>query len=379
MKIAIEARALSASRGVRSYVRQLISALLAQHAQDSLVIGYDRVEQQGTFPNSQEVIVPLHHELLLPLWLRRITRKLQSFSPDVLHFTKAAVPSGVHIPAVVTIYDVIPLLFPQGQTLLRRAYWRKELIRAAQRAQHIITISDTSRRDIERLLGVAAEKITVTPLAVDTDFFYRRTDAKILTQKYGIEYPYLISVGTLEPRKNFELLIRAYARCVPHLPHHLLLVGKKGMAAGGIMRTIATHNLQDRVHWLSDVPDADIPYLLSQAELFVFPSVYEGWGLPPLEAMACGTPVLVSDGGALPEVVQKAARCLPFSTPELTERLHDTVFEDALAANMNSLLTSPIELQRLGRAGQQQAKVRNWDGVAETTRRVYATVAEKGL
>lgn len=371
MRIAIEGRVISAKGGgVKTYAYQLIRHLLkVVPAQDVTVI-IDRATARGTFPAARELLVPLRHETFLPLWLRwQIPRALRQLKPDVVHFTKADVPSGSekprHYKTVVTIFDVIPILFPAGQTLLRRLYWPRALERAALTSHHIITISEASKRDIIARYGVPDDKVTVTPLAVETNHF-RPASKDARWQK-----PYLLFVGTLEPRKNVPLLVRAFARVAKNMPHQLVIAGKSDSDYGNILREIEVKKLTERVKIVDFINYEDLPALYSGADLFIWPSVYEGWGFPPQEAMACGTPVVVSDGGALPEVVGSAGEVVSFSADSLPGRMRDIDFEEHLANKILSVLNDQGKREEMSRAGLERVKQFSWDEVAKRTAGVY--------
>ena len=374
MKIAIEARAISAKGGgVRTYAYQLIRHLLkVVPAQDVTVI-IDQAAARGTFPAARELLAPLRHETFLPLWLRwQIPRVLRQLKPDVAHFTKADVAGGPaklrHYKTVVTIFDIIPALFPAGQTFLRRLYWPRALERAALTSHHIVTISEASKQDIIARYGVPDDKVTVTPLAVETNHF-RPVPKDARWQK-----PYLLFVGTLEPRKNVPLLVRAFARVAKDIPHQLVIAGKADSDYGNVLREIEVQRLAGRVRVEDFVDYGALPALYSGADLFVWPSIYEGWGFPPQEAMACGTPVVVSDGGALPEVVGGVGEVVPFSVDSLPARTRDIDFEEHLANKILSVLNDQDKREEMSRAGLERVKQFSWEEVARRTLEVYKSV-----
>lgn len=382
MKVTIEVRALSArGGGVKTYVWQLIRHLLLKYQADfDLSLIYDRRTTRGLFPQTQEIVVPLPHELALPWWLeRRLPTQLRKLKPDLVHYTKAAVPSITTGRSIVTIYDVIPLLLPSSQAWSRRWYWPTALRQAATRSDHIITISEASKRDIVRLLGSPPDKITVTPLAIDHDHFKPVDDEAVLKttrQKYQLSDHYLLFIGTIEPRKNIPLLGRMFRRIMAHIPHQLVIAGKKGLKHGPVLRQLEAFGLpSNRLRLLNFVPYADLPALYSGADAFIWPSVYEGWGLPPQEAMACGTPVIVSDGGALPEVVGSVGKIIPFTTADLDERQHDEGFEWRLAEMTTEVLGwSEPERQQYRQAASRHVRQFSWSRVADTTADVYHKV-----
>jgi glycosyltransferase involved in cell wall biosynthesis len=381
MKIAIEARALSAAgSGVKTYTYELIRHLLETDRQNRYVILYDSAKAKGITPGAQEVIVSLRHEGLLPWWLnKQIPQKLQELRVDLVHFTKADVPAKKVIPTVVTIYDVIPLLLPQSQSWTRRLYWPRALQRAVRNSDHIMTISEASKHDIVRLLDVAPDKVTVTPLAIDLDFFrpQSKEEIQVFRQKYQLEKPYILFTGTRDGRKNITGLLRAFAAIAKDIPHQLVISGGKALKQDDAVTVAAELKLGERIRFLDFIPQDDLPLLYSGANLFVYPSVYEGWGLPPQEAMACGTPVIVSNGGALPEVVGEAGRIVKFTTDDVAQRLQDREFEQKLAQNIREVLTNTATCDVLRAQGLARVRQFSWEKVAQTTLGVYIKVSAK--
>ena len=314
-------------------------------------------------------VVSLAHEALLSWWLNyRVLGKISKDSFDLLHFTKADVPIRKILPTVVTVYDVIPLLFPESQSLTRKWYWPRALHRCATYADHIITISQASKRDIVSLLGVEESRVTVTPLSVDTNRF-----SPGVVARDGV--PYILFVATRDQRKNVRGLIRAFDKIKHDIPHKLVVVGRDALVSDGANAEALSLNLMDRVSFLSDINDADLLPLYQGADLFVWPSIYEGWGLPPLEAMACGVPTIVCNGGSLPEVVGKAGVVVSFSTDVLSERLYDEGFETKLSRAMANVLTDSSKSNELRKLGPVHAKSFSWDALARDTIGVYNSVS----
>jgi len=359
MKVAIEARALvSKGSGVRTYVQELINNLPAGHQYE--IIDTERV--------------PLPHELLIAPWLNfAVGHVLDHIKPDVAHFTKAAVPWRKKYSTVVTIYDLIPILLPESQKTMARWYWPGTLRRAARTSDHILTISEASKKDIIDNFEVDPGKITVTPLAVDLGHF-TSPPALSLEKERGLR-PYVLFVGTREPRKNVPLLVRAFARIVDQIPHDLLIAGRVYKGSEDVEREIMKAGLEDRVKLPGFVDYKELPGLYAGADLLVWPCVYEGWGLPPMEAMATGTPVIVSDGGSLPEVVGEAGEVVKFATNDLSKRKQDVDFEERLADKMVEVLQDKAKLERMRAAGLVQVRKFSWAEVAKKTVEVYERVA----
>jgi glycosyltransferase involved in cell wall biosynthesis len=358
MNIAIEARAFSTkSSGIRSYVHNLVEQL-KKHPEISIDI----------ITGSSNSKTPLRAELFTPYWLsHQVTPYLTQTKPDLVHFTKAAVPNNLLIPSIVTIYDVIPLLLPETQSPLRRIYWPKTLKSATSNANHIITISQQSKKDIIEKLHVSADKITVIPLAIDTNHFKP-------TENKPTNNPYILFVGTWDARKNIKLLIDAFSSIADQIPHKLIIAGKPAHKDDGSRDHAASSSYASRIEFKENVPYSELPGLYANADLFIFPSAYEGWGFPPQEAMACGTPVIVSDGGSLPEVVSDAGIVVPFLEKEVHARMHDKDFTRRLAQEMLSVLTSPEKQQAMITKGLAQASRQTWQDVAEQTIAVYKQV-----
>lgn len=378
MKVAIEARALAfAASGVRTYTRELITHLIRGAGGDEYTILHSSADSMGTFASATEHLVSLRHKALFPWWLQhQVPAALKKIKPDVVHFTKADVPTHKQYPTVVTVYDVIPLLFPESQSVGRRYYWPRAFHRAAKYSDHILTISEASKRDIIEQLQVAPDTITVTQLGIDRQYFQRPSDATIQSFRnhYGLAAPYVLFVGTRDTRKNVVALVRAYDKVAHDLPHHLVVTGGRAFKNDIAIQELARATHRDRIHFLERTPQADLPALYAAADLFVCPSVYEGWSLPSLEAMACGTPVIVSNGGALPEVVGDAGVVVPFAVEKIAERTSDKEFEERLARAMHTVLSDSAEQQSLREAGLARVAQLSWDSVAKKAHEVYERV-----
>jgi len=361
MNILIEARALSAmSGGVKTYTHELIANLVALHPESSFELLYTANRLKGTFPTTKETTISLLSEALLPLWMSKIAAYANTKKPDIAHFTKAAIPRKKILPTIVTIYDIIPVLFPETQSPLRRLYWPLALKYAANNADHIMTISDTSKRDIMKHFGIDENNITVTPLAVDLQHFRPSTPAGRSGQA-----PYILFVGTRDARKNIASLIRAFARIAHQIPHQLVIAGRSAKKQDNSLQISRELGLEQRIEFREDVSYAQLPALYSNADIFVWPSVYEGWGFPPQEAMACGTPVIVSDGGALPEVVGDAGVVVPLSEN----------FVEQLSHEMISLIHDNARKQDLRERGLARVQLFSWKSVAEKTWEVYKKIS----
>jgi glycosyltransferase involved in cell wall biosynthesis len=219
-------------------------------------------------------------------------------------------------------------------------------------------------------MPAAAEKIRVVPLGIGREFQVLRDEAAFsrLRIKHKLPTRFILFVGGLEPKKNLPRLIAAYRllRRDPSVSHALVIAGSPSWDRSAVRRAIHAGGLEDSVILTGFVPPDELPLLYNMADLFVFPSLYEGFGLPPLEAMACGTPVLVSDRGALPETTGNAAM------------VTDPLVPDRIAAAMKSILTDPALRDGLRARGLARAREFSWSAAAAATEAVYAEVAERG-
>lgn len=223
---------------------------------------------------------------------------------DVVHTPVLLVPPRRSVPLVVTVLDLSFILFPEYHGRWWRTMARRGLRRAVREADALIAISEHTADDLIRLTGVRRERVHVIPLAADPRFAPVNNPA--VPVRYGIEGPYVLYVGALEPRKNLGVLLHAFAQ-MGNTDVKLVLAGPRGWMFDEIFDTVQRLGLSSRVVFPGFVPDEDLPALLSGAEAFVYPSRYEGFGLPVLEAMSCGVPVITTNASSLPEVAGDAA------------------------------------------------------------------------
>ncbi|MFQ6057444.1 MAG: glycosyltransferase family 4 protein [Anaerolineae bacterium] len=323
MRIGIDyTPAVQQRAGIGRYTRCLVDALAELDRENEYVLfagtrGGGPVRRDWppnfrlrTVPLTDRHLAILWHRLRLPLPVDLLTGPVDLFhSPD---FTLPPLWQG---KAIVTIHDLSFLRYPQGAEPNLRAYLERVVPRAVARADLVLADSQSTKKDLIELLGVESDRIEVVYPGVEARF--RPLDDEDLLARvrarYGLDAPFILSVGTLEPRKNFVRLIEAYAllRERAAIPHRLVIAGGKGWLYEGIFARVEELGLEDDVRFLGFVPDEDLPALYNLADLFVFPSLYEGFGLPPLEAMACGTPVVTSNVSSLPEVVVTSAHAGP--------------------------------------------------------------------
>lgn len=286
---------------------------------------------------------------------------------DVTHFFNYIVPPFVHGKTVVTVHDMVYRAYPETVRGRTKHMLDLGLVPSMRRADRIVTDSEFSRSEIIKYYPEFSEKIRVVPCGVDTEKFHPETDPdKIaaMRNKYGIPKNYFLYLGTLEPRKNLERLIDAYAQFAGKQADTpaLVLAGGKGWLYDGIFAKVKALGLQDNVLFTQYIDSADMCALMSGALAFTFPSIYEGFGMPPLEAMACGTPVLVSDAASLPEVT---GDCAVIVKPDDT---------DSIANGLERLYLDENLRRRLSAEGLERAKLFSWERSAQMLYAIYEEI-----
>ena len=274
---------------------------------------------------------------------------------DLLHGPAFVGPLASACPFVITVHDLSFLFYPQGFRPLNRIYLQFLTRLSARRARRVIAVSHSTKRDLVQHYGLLPDKVDVIHNGVDASFRSLPVDqVAAFRARAGLPDRFVLFVGTLEPRKNVARLIEAYARLPKERPP-LMLVGGKGWLYDDIFARVEALNLSDEVHFVGYVPAEDLPCWYNAAELFVYPSLYEGFGLPPLEAMACGTAVITSTASSLPEVVGEAGL------------LVDPVEPAALAMAMEQVLSDRELRETVRAAGQVRAQSFSWEKTARCT------------
>lgn len=363
MNIGIDAsRAARPERtGTENYSLHLIRALLDLDSPHRFRLYFNRQPAANLLPPSPQAdlrVIPFPR-----LWTHvRLAWEMLLHPPDVL-FVPAHVLPLIHPRSVATIHDLGYRHFPEAHTRSARLYLEWGTRYSARASRLVIADSRATRDDLVSMYGVPECRIRVAYPGICPGLAPVSDSAVIdrVRGKYGISRPYLLYVGTLQPRKNLLRLMDAFAA----LPEQyvLVLAGKKGWLYSDILSRAEALGVGRRVIFTGYVPDEDLPALLSGAEVFVFPSLYEGFGLPVLEAMACGAPVVCSDTSSLPEVAGDAA---------LLVSPTDTA---ALAAAMNQVLTDGDLRQRLVLRGREQAAKFTWQRCAQTVLEVLEEAA----
>lgn len=296
-------------------------------------------------------------QFLAPLILRR-TRA------DLFHGVHSVVPLATSTPSVVTVHDLAFIRFAQTFRAYNRAYLDFATRLSVRRAARVLVVSEHTKREVMGLLGVPAEQIVVTPNAVRDHFRVpEKSTLEAFRTAKGLPERFLLYVGTLEPRKNLPTLLEAYATIARTHDVPLIVGGGKGWLYDAVFRRLEELGLQERVRFVGYVEEEELPLWYAAATVFVFPSIYEGFGMPPLEAMACGTPVVTSNSSSLPEVVGDAGITVPPHDPAGFAKALDRVLSDA-------------ELHEELRArGLAQARRFSWRITAERTLAAYRAVA----
>jgi glycosyltransferase involved in cell wall biosynthesis len=374
LRIALNAQLLSFSDNYRSGgISRVIYHTLLELGHDPRGHAYEVFVPEAPMPNDWGALhfYPSGRGTLRPamriMWEQTLfARELRRSKPDLVHGMAYSVPVGWSGPSVVTIYDLSFLLFPRAFKPANRIYLAATTRATARRAKRVLTISEHARRDIVRLLSVPEECVDVTYPAVE-DRYRTLPDDEVRAFRVarGLPEAFVFAVGTLEPRKNLVGLLQAYARVGKPRPP-LYVAGGTGWRFDPIFDTVRQLHLSEEVHFLGFVPEDELPLWYNAARLFAFPSLYEGFGLPVLEAMACGTPVITSTAASLPEVGGKAAVLVP---PADTQRI---------AQEMERVLDDPQVRIEMRTAGRIQASRFSWRAMTDQTVASYGRAVGRG-
>jgi glycosyltransferase involved in cell wall biosynthesis len=365
MHIVIDGRMIS-NTGIGRWLQNVVGHLARIKSDHKITVLVNRDSEQvrsfhlQTSPLQYSTpIYSIREQIILPL-------QLGSEHPDVVHFPNFNVPLVQRIPLVLTLCDLIYYIYPQAcPSWIGHQYARFMIRAAAKKARRIITLSEHSKRDLILHLGCPPEKIVVVHPAIDSEVFHPQDPASIeaVKQKFGIQRPYLFYTGNHEPRKNLERLVCAFRRLPNRRNFHLVLGGRIGRRRQEFYDGIADLVATGEVILSGEIPESDLSAMYSGAELFVFPSEYEGFGLPPLEAMATGVPVACSGTTSLPEVVGDAAV------------LFDPGSTGKMAAAMTRVLNSKQLASELREKGFERVRRFSWASAAQQIMRIYEQAA----
>jgi glycosyltransferase involved in cell wall biosynthesis len=340
MKIAIDVHSLGTqSGGNETYFRQLVRGLLKDKSENLYNLFYsypsalNEFEWDNRFSFSKIPANPLKRICV------SLPRLLQKTKPDVFH-CQYVMPPFVRARTVVTIHDLAHEHYPEFFHPAEAMRMKKMVRWTASRADHILTVSEFSAADISQRFGVPHEKITVAYQAAAPDFQPRDRERcqEHIAKTYGIRPPFLLYVGRIQARKNLPRLVEAYARLLKYgADAKLVMVGKKDWQSEQVLIKIKDLGLENQVIFPGFIPFADLPLFYNAAEIFIFPSVFEGFGLPVMESMASGVPTITSHGSSLEEVAGNGALLVdPNDTESITEALSKVLGDAELRRDLAS-------------------------------------------
>lgn len=378
MKISIEATPLFQNKnipraGIAQYVYRATTRMLDEHKEDTFTLFANKFGG-GTLASElvraharQRVVKYVPGRIWNVAARKNIMPPIEAFMPrnqDVYWFTNFRTYSTLrHRRRVTTVYDAAFMTYPEHIQKKNLAYLRDQVPRSLRVADKIITISESAKTDLVTRLNADPNKVIVAPCGVDTDFLKPSTNKAVL-KKYNIKGKYLLFVGTIEPRKNLVRLIQAYDMLPASYreEYALVLAGGRGWNDGDIQSGIYKDRSAGSVILAGYVDDEDIAALYTQATAFMYPSFYEGFGLPILEALACGTPVLTAKNSSLEEVAQRAAYYV------------DEFSIESIAGGMQKLIDSESLRKDIVRLGKERVDSYPWSKTAEI---IYETLASE--
>ena len=370
MRIGIDARKLR-DYGIGTYVRNLLRQLTRLDGADDYVVfcrdgDFETVSALGPHikPVREEAgSYSLREQFAIPIDVRRE-------GIELFHAPHYVLPPLTLCRSVVTIHDCIHLRFPQYlPNRLGYAYARAQMWSATHRAARVMTVSEASKRDILRYFRVAESRIDVIYNAIDDRFWQAPDPEEIdrVRQRYQLDAPFVLYAGNIKPHKNLERLIEAFhllRQDATFKDVRLLIIGDEISKYASLRRAVHRHKLHKHVRFFGFVPDRTLAALYRLADVFVFPSLYEGFGLPPLEAMASGTPVITSNVSSLPEVVGDAAVMIdPYEPAAIADAMQRVLSDEALRADLR-------------RRGLARAREFSWERSIGRVREIYREVAK---
>jgi len=378
VKVAIDIRRM-AEFGIGTYTRNVVRALgrLDRENHYVLIGSPQKVAEIGPLPSNFEPVIQLDPDTSLRGWLkcRAIVRQLGC---DLLHIPHLfSLPLQLSCPYVITVHDVLEHMYrARDHSNLRRSLHFHFTRRALKHAARIFAVSKYSKSEVEKLFGIAGEKIEVVYNAIDERFLRghaSEADKQSLAERYLVNYPFILYAGRISPHKNLVRIIEAFSALKAELEKDdkypdlkLIIIGDELSKHPDLRRTVIRGGVQNDVRFMGFIPIEVLRIFYDAAKIFVFPSLYEGFGMPPLEAMAHGTPVVTSNTSSLPEVVGKAAVLVnPENVFEIMRALHRVLLDQALREKLKS-------------RGYEQGAKFSWDASARKMLAVYQDVAGRG-
>lgn len=359
--------------GLGTYARNLLKSYEEMGTLDQLYLIHYPGRNAGFYTNKNTITAPR-----FPLGLSKvfgIPAAIKKCNPDVVHFPVHRCDDflsyflNAEIPKILTIHDLIPFFSDEQMSIQTRVLWVPMLKIAHKKNMCIITVSDHTRKDCEKFLNIPKEKIRVIPIAADPVFRQARDKDAVrlrVAERFGIASPYIFYTGALVARKNIRRLVEAFVALKKKNYPHKLVIGGSGRSCPPDLANAIPPEIRDReILFTGYLTRDELVDMYNAAELFVYPSLYEGFGIPPLEAMSCGTPVVVSGTSSLPEVVGDAA-CLidPYDTMGLSAALEELILDEGYRAELSG-------------KGLARSKLFSWEKTGKETWKVYEEVAEK--
>jgi glycosyltransferase involved in cell wall biosynthesis len=372
--------AINQRAGIGRYTRDLIKAVAEIDKENDYLLFYARgrkARENGvevSFPDnpnfhikpvalSERTLTIAWHRFQVPLSVERLIGQV-----DVFHSPDYTLPPLGRSNGILTVHDLSFLLYAECHEKSLREFLERVVPRSVARSSMVLADSINTMNDLVCLLDVEPQRVDVVYPGVG-DRFKRITDEEDLNRvknKYNLHFPFILYVGTIEPRKNLGRLIQAYARLKTRreLDHKLVIGGGKGWLFDDVFQRAADLRMVEDLIFPGYIPDEDLPALYSLADAFLFPSLYEGFGLPPLEAMACGTPVITSNVSSLPEIVEGAGIMInPLDIDELAQAIENLLDDSALQ-------------RELSQKGIERAKTFNWRATAEKLLGLYQRMGQ---
>jgi len=354
MKIGIAARGLDGQGGPKQYIESLLSALAKVNEKHELYYFYNSPDFIGKYPKVKEIVLESSSKLFWDYYL--IPKAVKTYEIDVILLPKNVLPFFINCKSIIVIHDLayyMPKL--NAYPFIDTTYMKSMIKSSAKRANHIIAISENTKKDIIKFTGIEEDKITVVYEASDRKYgqIFDKTELDVVKTKYNLPEQFIFCCDSITPRKNTARLLAAFDLIKDKIPHKLVLTG--GVSWNSKKVNELVENMEESVMKLGYVSDEDMPLLYNLADLFVYPSLYEGFGLPPLEAMACGCPVITSNTSSIPEVVGDAEVMVdPDSIADLAKAMYEVLTDDELRENMS-------------RKGLERAKNFSWETCANDT------------
>lgn len=374
MRVAIDIRDIT-DFGVGTYIRNIVRTMLRlDHHNEYFLIGdSNRVGEIGELPSNFHA-VPFADRDPSPAAYFRFRKCLRQYNCDLVHFPRLlSVPQFLPCPYVVTVHDLLDYMYrSHSESSMRRAVHFYCTRRVLNRAARIIAVSNFTKNDVERLFQIRPGSIEVVYNAIDDRFrcgHASDADRQFIAERYQVNYPFILYAGRISPHKNVVRIIEAFSALKTELDKEdrlpdlkLIIIGDEISSHPDLRRTVIRSGVESDVRFLGFVPIDVLRIFYDSAKVFVFPSLYEGFGLPPLEAMAHGTPVVTSNTSSLPEVVGNAAVLVnPENVFELMRALHRVLVDQQLR-------------DRLKQRGYEQAARYSWEASVQRILQIYAEV-----